>query len=124
MKNRRGEGRGSFLPIEFRVLTADRRSVAISFPCLLFILLRSNFFRKSRGTKERRERREGGSEEAAALSPLFRLFEFVERVRFCVYFRARVDVSRGWREREREGGEETRSHVNGRYYYARLVHPS
>lgn len=124
MKNR---GRGLLLPIEFRVLTADRRSVAIfplslspppslpfpslypSFPFLT--LVRLIFFFSKKFLEGQKKKGRGCEEHPAALpspSPLFRLFEFVERVRFRVYFRARVDVSQG------RGGEGRRRHARTR----------
>lgn len=73
MKNRGTGGGRSFLPIEFRVLTADRRSVAISsLPpfSLSFFFHRSypwsNFFEKVEGQKKGGE---GGGARRQPLSP-------------------------------------------------------
>lgn len=78
MKNR-GDGERS--GIGFRVLTADRRSVAIFFPRLypsFYAVPRPSFSKVEQMGCARRQ------------GTLLWLFEFAERVRFCLFLAARV----------------------------------
>lgn len=108
--------RGYFSSLSLSLLPFPSLPFSLSF----FSLLNpgpSDFFFSKKFLEGQKKKGRGCEEHPAALpspSPLFRLFEFVERVRFRVYFRARVDVSQG-RGGEGVGGD-TLAHVNGRYY--------
>lgn len=123
MKNR-GNTRSS--GIGFRVLTADRRSVAIfSFPRLYPSSLFSLFFftPASPGLNFRKSNKKGCARRQGCAVPSSGLFEFVERVRFCLF-----SGSKGgrWRACTRVLRVEGYAHTwigrgRGRYYRARAL---